>query len=96
LSSGKAIFLAGPGVAVIAYLVVGTIFWYVRNYPLVLLIESHTRRAVMASMGEMTALFPVKGPTFEFTRRFVDESVGIASGWITWLASSFRRDRTKS
>jgi amino acid transporter len=35
-------------------------------------------------MGEMTALFPVKGPTFEFTRRFVDESIGIATGWITW------------
>jgi hypothetical protein len=28
LSAGKSIFLAGPGVAVISYLVVGTILWY--------------------------------------------------------------------
>jgi amino acid transporter len=35
-------------------------------------------------MGEMTALFPVKGPIFEFVRRFVDESIGLATGWITW------------
>jgi amino acid transporter len=41
-------------------------------------------RSVMACLGEMTALFPVKGPIFEFTRRFVDESIGLATGWITW------------
>jgi amino acid permease len=29
LSAGKAIFLAGPGGAVLAYLVTGTIVWYV-------------------------------------------------------------------
>ena len=40
--------------------------------------------SVMASMGEMTALFPVKGPVFEFTRRFVDESVGYATAWMLW------------
>jgi len=39
----------------------------------------------MASMGEMTALFPVKGPTFEFVRRFTDESVGYACAWMLWL-----------
>jgi hypothetical protein len=29
LSAGKAIFIGGPGVAVISYLVVGTILWSV-------------------------------------------------------------------
>ena len=38
----------------------------------------------MACMAEMTALFPVKGPTFEFARRFVDESVGYACAWMLW------------
>jgi len=37
-----------------------------------------------ACLGEMTALFPVKGPIFEFPRRFLDESLGYAVGWITW------------
>lgn len=40
----------------------------------------------MACMGEMTALFPVKGPVFEFPRRFIDESVGLATGWIIWFS----------
>ncbi|KAK3324465.1 amino acid permease-domain-containing protein [Cercophora scortea] len=68
LSAGKVIFIAGPGLAVLAYLLMGTLMW-----------------SAMASMGEMTALFPVKGPTFEFTRRFVDESVGYASAWMLWF-----------
>jgi yeast amino acid transporter len=38
----------------------------------------------MASMGEMTALYPVKGPTFEFARRFIDESIGFATAWMMW------------
>ncbi|OCL15268.1 hypothetical protein AOQ84DRAFT_411865 [Glonium stellatum] len=42
--------------------------------------------AVMGSLGEMTALFPVQGPLFEFSGRFLDESVGYATGWITWFA----------
>lgn len=67
LSAGKAIYLAGPGAAVVAYLVAGTVMW-----------------SAMACLGEMTALFPVKGPIFEFPRRFIDESVGLAIGWITW------------
>lgn len=67
LSAGKAIFLAGPGAAVLAYIVTGSIIW-----------------SAMACMGEMTALFPVKGPVFEFARRFVDQSVGFAVGWISW------------
>jgi hypothetical protein len=28
LSAGKAIFISGPGVAVIAYLLMGTLMWY--------------------------------------------------------------------
>lgn len=67
LSAGKAIYLGGPGAAVLAYLVAGTIMW-----------------SAMACLGEMTALFPVKGPIFEFPRRFIDESVGLSIGWITW------------
>ena len=35
-------------------------------------------------LGEMAALFPVKGPIFEFPRRFLDESLGYAAGWMTW------------
>ncbi|KAF2105987.1 amino acid permease-domain-containing protein, partial [Lophiotrema nucula] len=69
LSAGKAIYMAGPGAAVLAYLVAGTIMW-----------------SVMACLGEMTALFPVKGPIFEFPRRFIDESVGLAIGWIAWFS----------
>ena len=72
LSAGKAIYMAGPGAAVLAYLVAGTIMW-----------------SVMACLGEMTALFPVKGPIFEFPRRFIDESVGLAIGWITWYVAFF-------
>jgi amino acid transporter len=67
LSSGKVIFLAGPGVAVIVYILMGTCLW-----------------AVNASLGEMTALFPVKGPIFEFPSRFIDEAVGFAVGWMAW------------
>lgn len=70
LSAGKAIYMAGPGAAVVAYLVAGTIMW-----------------SAMACIGEMTALFPVKGPIFEFSRRFIDESVGLAIGWITWYVN---------
>jgi yeast amino acid transporter len=39
----------------------------------------------MATLGEMTALFPVKGPIFEFARRFLDESIGMATAWMSWF-----------
>ena len=55
--------------AIIAYLLVGTLMW-----------------STLASMGEMTALFPVKGPTFEFVRRFIDESAGYACAWMLWIS----------
>ncbi|KAF2180177.1 hypothetical protein K469DRAFT_639942 [Zopfia rhizophila CBS 207.26] len=42
--------------------------------------------AVIACLGEMTALFPVQGPLFEFPGRFIDEAVGYATGWISWFA----------
>jgi amino acid transporter len=37
-----------------------------------------------ACLGEMTALFPVKGPLIEFPKRFLRPSLGYTSGWITW------------
>ena len=37
-----------------------------------------------ACLGEMTALFPVKGPLFEMPKRFLDQSVGYATAWMTW------------
>ena len=38
----------------------------------------------MGCIGEMTALFPVKGPNFEFISRFLDRSVGFAAAWMLW------------
>ena len=67
LQSGKVIFIAGPGLAVIAYLLSGAIMW-----------------AVMGSLGEMAALFPVKGAIFAFPRMFLDEGTGYATGWMSW------------
>ena len=37
-----------------------------------------------ACLGEMTAIFPVKGPLFEMPKRFLDQSVGYATAWMTW------------
>ena len=71
LQNGRVISLAGPGLAVLAYFLMGTIMW-----------------SATASIGEMTALFPVKGPIFEFPRRFLDESCGYATGWMTWCDGS--------
>ncbi|OCK74629.1 hypothetical protein K432DRAFT_310354, partial [Lepidopterella palustris CBS 459.81] len=69
LQSGRTIFLAGPGLATLAYFLTGTVMW-----------------SSAACLGEMTALFPVKGPIFEFPRRFLDESLGYAAGWMTWFS----------
>ncbi|EON61596.1 hypothetical protein W97_00811 [Coniosporium apollinis CBS 100218] len=69
LQAGKVIYLTGPGLAVFAYLIMGTVMW-----------------SANASLGEMTALFPVKGPIYEFPRRFLDEAVGYATGWMTWFS----------
>lgn len=67
LQNGRVIYLAGPGLAWIAYILMGTAIW-----------------SAMASLGEMTALFPVPGALFEFPCRFVDESIGYAVGWMSW------------
>ena len=40
--------------------------------------------SAMACLGEMTALFPVKGAVFDFVGRFVDAGVGYSVGWIAW------------
>jgi amino acid transporter len=67
LQSGKVIFIAGPGLGCIAFVLACTVMW-----------------AVIAALGEMTALFPVQGPLFEFPGRFLDEAVGYAVGWMAW------------
>lgn len=67
LQAGKVIVYAGPGVAVFAYIIVGTMMW-----------------SAIACLGEMTALFPVKGAVFVFPVRFLDEAVGYSVGWIAW------------
>ena len=67
LQAGSVIHYTGPGLAVFAYLIPGTVTW-----------------SAMACLGEMTALFPVKGALFEFPGRFLDEAVGYAVGWIAW------------
>jgi yeast amino acid transporter len=45
--------------------------------------------SAMASLGEMTALFPIRQPIIDFPSRYIDESVGFATGWMAWLAFSF-------
>lgn len=67
LQSGRIIFLAGPGLAFIAYMLMGTVMW-----------------SAAASLGEMTALFPISGSIFDFPARFLDIGVGYAAGWMTW------------
>jgi amino acid permease len=46
--------------------------------------------SVIAALGEMTALFPVQGPLFEFPCRFLDEGVGFAVGWMAWYVMRVR------
>ncbi|KAN0082315.1 Amino acid permease domain containing protein [Elaphomyces granulatus] len=67
LQAGSVVYYAGPGLAVFAYLISGTVTW-----------------SAMACLGEMTALFPVKGAIFDFPGRFLDEAVGYAVGWMAW------------
>lgn len=71
LQSGKIMYLIGPGGAVIAYLLMGSLLW-----------------SAVASLGEMTAIFPVKGPIIDFPSRYIDESVGFAVGWMAWYVLS--------
>lgn len=72
LQSGKIINQIGPGGALLAYFLMGTVVW-----------------SAMACLGEMTSLFPIRGPIIDFPSRFIDESVGFATGWMAWLAFSF-------
>lgn len=69
LQSGKVMYLIGPGGAVLAYFLMGTLLW-----------------SANASLGEMTAIFPVKGPIIDFPSRYIDEGVGFAVGWMAWFA----------
>lgn len=67
LQAGKVIYYTGPGLAVFAYIITGTIMW-----------------ASLGCLGEMTALFPVKGAVFEFPTRFLDQALGYSVGWMAW------------
>ncbi|KAF3913109.1 hypothetical protein AA313_de0201541 [Arthrobotrys entomopaga] len=67
LTSGRVLKIAGPGGAVLAYFLMGTV-----------------ANAVMACLGEMTALISIPGPMSEFASRFVDDSLGFAVGWMFW------------
>jgi amino acid permease len=67
LTCGKILHDGGPGGAILAYVLTGTIVW-----------------SVIASLGEMTALMPVKSPITEFTTRYVDSAIGFATGWMYW------------
>lgn len=69
LQSGIVIYIAGPGLAIIAFLFACSVMW-----------------AIIGCLGEMTALFPIQGPLFEFPGRFIDEAVGYATGWTSWFA----------
>ena len=48
------------------------------------LITGSVMWSAMSCLGEMTALFPVKGAVFEFPGRFLDQAVGYAVGWMAW------------
>ncbi len=71
LQAGRVTYLVGPGLAWVAYILMGTALW-----------------SVMASLGEMTALLPVKGGVFEFPCRFLDAGIGYACGWMSWYAKN--------
>jgi yeast amino acid transporter len=68
LQGGIVIYIAGPGLGVIAFLLACSVMW-----------------AVLGCLGEMTALFPIPGSLFEFPGRFLDEAVGYATAWTSWL-----------
>jgi amino acid transporter len=67
LQAGKIISYVGPGLAVVAYILTGSVMW-----------------SALACLGEMTALFPVRGALFEYPRRFLDKGLGYTVGWMAW------------
>ncbi|KAL5389219.1 hypothetical protein DPSP01_002532 [Paraphaeosphaeria sporulosa] len=69
LHTGEVLNVAGPGLAVVAFLLATSVFW-----------------CVVSCLGEMTALFPVQGPLFEFPARYLDDAVGYAVGWMAWFS----------
>jgi yeast amino acid transporter len=68
------------------FLQAGKIIYYVGPglAVLVILITGSIMWATMACLGEMTALFPVRGAFFDFPARFLDKSVGLTVGWMVW------------
>jgi amino acid transporter len=68
LHTGTVIHQAGPGLAIVAFVLASSVMW-----------------CVVSCLGEMTALFPVQGPLFEFPGRYIDDAVGYATGWLAWF-----------
>ncbi|KAF1979867.1 hypothetical protein BU23DRAFT_496800, partial [Bimuria novae-zelandiae CBS 107.79] len=69
LHTGEVLNIAGPGLAVVAFVLAASVCW-----------------CVVSCLGEMTALFPVQGPLFEFPARYLDDAVGYAVGWMAWFS----------
>jgi amino acid permease len=71
LSSGRVIGIAGPGLGLIAYILVVSLMWYGCNdRSHCLWLTADMQRSVMGCLEEMTAAHPVRGATFEFVARF--------------------------
>jgi amino acid transporter len=90
LTCGKAVFLAGPGLALFSLF--SPFIERMQSETMALsglalvayLLSGSIVWCVAASLGEMTALLPVKGAVFVFPRRFFDAGIGYACGWLTW------------
>ena len=68
--------------------------WVRFNLSTVLVAKTSTRRRsrslTLTTVGEMTALFPIRGPIIDFPGRYIDESVGFAVGWMAWYEGASR------
>jgi len=84
LQNGRAIYYAGPALATIAYFLAGMGLSRISKCPSILILIGTIIWSSAACLGEMTALFPVKGPMFELPKRFLDESIGYATAWLAW------------
>nr|CAD60690.1 unnamed protein product [Podospora anserina] len=81
LGSGRSLASAGPGGAVLCYILMGT----VQNYHLFCVICPDLL-TVTSHRVKMTALMSVNAPVMEFPRRFMSRGVGFAVGWVYWFA----------
>ncbi|KAF8248373.1 hypothetical protein K440DRAFT_548381, partial [Wilcoxina mikolae CBS 423.85] len=72
INSGKVLQLAGPGGALMAY--ASMEFLHAVNL-----------ECLFTHLGEMTSLMNVSGPLRELPSLLVDDSLGLAMGWLYWL-----------